>query len=361
MTQTDPAPSPARRRLLEGAVLAVVGIAAMVVVWARRHPVEVQPPPAPEARSLEDRRALRFSQSAVDFSEVALGETREVRLQVFNAGSRPVTVLSVVIECPCLRGKMENPVLLPGGSAILRLSFTGLPGKRSYDTYASLVTDETGPSRYDLRVKGRVKQDYWIEPEVLAFGMIPRGQARTLEASIRRADGAPFELRGARFPRVGGSVEWTRQKEGREYLLRVAVQPPDAAMVADEIVLDVDPAPPLPPVILVNYQGESDVVCDPAILVATLSTGDKDLEFGATLKHRNGNPIEVEEVRESRGLPVQFRAERAEGAVKLVLVVPNAALSGLPVGEFQIRLKEEGIVLRVPYRIEGAAFHVKPK
>src|SRR5690349_9150627 len=130
--------SPAKSAAVKAGVAAAL-VAAAVAVALLRPASRRDDIPAPATS--ECRRALKIHVKGVDFGEVALGETRKIRVEVENGGAAAVTVLREIVACPCMKADMPERKIGPGETKVLNLSFTGTPGKRSYVTTVVLVTD----------------------------------------------------------------------------------------------------------------------------------------------------------------------------------------------------------------------------
>src|SRR6185436_6430581 len=161
----------------------LLACAAFALLRHGKGPVDalVRPPDIPRPDPTKfGPRALKFTPASLEFEEISLGQKETRTVQVENTSGRPVRVYRVIIPCPCMTGVMESETIPPGQAANLNITFTGLPGKREYATFASLVTDEAGPSKYDVPVKGMIRQDFILEPETLLFGKLKKGAARSL-------------------------------------------------------------------------------------------------------------------------------------------------------------------------------------
>ena len=178
---------------------ALTGCLSLVLLGRRTETLPAPRIPSEPARAAEDPtkipRVLRLSPETLEFGEIALGEKKTLSVSVENPGSRPVAVLRTLFSCACLGGGMERPTIDPGQTGTLNITFTGVPGRRSYSTTVSVITDEPGACRYEVGIRGKVEQEFTLDPETLTFGTMELNDERTLETVIRRRDGRSFEIR----------------------------------------------------------------------------------------------------------------------------------------------------------------------
>ena len=322
-------------------------------------PAEAQKPPTPApapapARPLE-KRALTLAPLQLDFGEVALGKTQYATVQVSNALDRPVQVYRVLSECVCIAGEVDPAVLHPKGSSTLTVSFTGIPGKRAYQGHVSLITDETGPSRYEVDVKGRILQDFIVENETLLFGRVERNVERILTTTVRRKEGKPFEIREVRTARPEFQFTWKPLEEGRKdaWKLTIAAKGAIAGTFVDEVSVVTDQPLEASPLITLHFEVEGDVSCTPAVALAGVSSATGKAEgFETVLRAKAGGKLEIQSVRESRDLAVDFASEDLpDGATRLKIQITADIPPGAPFGELLITTNKQSEPVRLPYRI----------
>lgn len=156
--------------------------------------------------------ALRLSPDRLDFGEVRVGETRSAAVALENAGPVPLTVAEIDVPCGCLRVKLPNRTIPPGGKEQATVEFLGTVGRLPGEYRVAFATGEPARPRVAMLVRGVARREYRAEPETLAFGAI--AAPRTLELTLRRADGAPFELRAIRGPAGDFDCAWRPDPAG---------------------------------------------------------------------------------------------------------------------------------------------------
>ena len=174
----------------------IVLSAAVYALWPqeKKGAPQTSAPPAPQPAGRASQPALLLTPATLDFGTVPVGATRSAEVVVTNASPVPVTVYRVSGSCECIGGEVEPRTIPAGKRATTRITFTGVTGKGTYSGAAYLVTDESGPCRYDIPVRGVVLEDLMIEPSLLAFGTLSRKAVVFREARLRHKDGKPFQV-----------------------------------------------------------------------------------------------------------------------------------------------------------------------
>lgn len=342
------------------AVAILLAALTVGVVWMNRGADPVPPPripDAPPADPVQSRQVLKMTPASVDFGEIVLGEKKTLSVQVENTGTRPVLVYQVVLSCPCMTASMESMTIAPGQATKLNLVFSGLPGKRSYRTAASVITDESGPCRYDVVVEGRIQQDFITEPETLTFGVLEKDATATLDAVVRRRDGKAFTIKDIKSPRAEFSFVSEPAPGPKDSAYRItatakALRPgtvtDTATVVTEEYSADVSPQ------LTLSVEVRGDFVCTPPIAVVGIGTDGKPSPFETVIGHRSGGKVKVEQVKEGQERTIDFTQEqRGDGSCVLKIQFKDAFPAGAPFGEFLIVVDGQPEPLHLPYRIHA--------
>jgi hypothetical protein len=251
---------------------------------------------------------------------------------------------------------MDTGMIPARQAANLSITFTGLPGRREYATFASVVTDEVGPSKYDLPVKGKIRQDFVLEPETLLFGKVKKGDARVLETTVRRRDGAAFSLKEVRCPRAEFASSWKEVEAGKQNLYRIKVdfKAVRSGNLTEVATLLTDAPPEVSPQLTLSADVESEFAVEPQIALARIGVDGKVEGFEIVIRHLNGGSVQIESVREGRSLPVEFIVqEKGASHSKVRIRLTEDLPSGAPFGEFLITTSgHSDEPIHLPYRIE---------
>lgn len=304
-------------------------------------------------------QVLKIVPQWIDFGEIALGDRKTITVMVENSGKKPVTVFRTVFTCSCLSGGMDPAPILPGRSEPLNITFTGTPGKRSYHTVASIVTDEEGPCRYDIGVDGKIQQDFILEPETLAFGAVEKDATKSMDAIVRRRDGAEFTVAEVKSPRAEFTFAVKSEEEGKKKAYRItatakALRPGTVTETA--AVLSNEFPPQAAPVMTLSLEVKGDFACTPPVAMAGAATDGRPDTFETTIRHRTGGKVKVEAVREAQERSLEFVQEEKPDGSCLVRIRFKALMpSGIPFGEFLISVAGEAEPVHLPYRMEAPA------
>jgi hypothetical protein len=352
--------TPKVRWVLAGVVLTALAVFVLVKGRGGGTGMEnvLRPADLPPSDPSRIPQVLRITPNVLDFGEVVLGQQKTLTVAVENKGKKPVTVYKVVFSCPCLGGAMEKPVVPPGQVVNLNISFTGLPGKRSYHTTAGVITDEEGPSRYDVTVDGRIQQDFILEPETVVFGKLQKDATASVDSVVRRRDGTPFTIKQIKSPRAEFTFASRPETPGSTSAYRItttarALRPgvltESATVVTGEFSADVSP------VLTLSLEVEGDFACTPPIALAAVGPDGRLGALETTIRHRSGAKVSVQGVAEGQERKVEYEAQpQADGSAKVSVRFKSDFPSGAPFGEFLITVDGQAEPLHLPYRLEAA-------
>jgi len=274
-----------------------------------------------------------------------------------NTGTKPVTVFRTVFTCTCLSGGMETAPIAPGKSALLEIAFTGTPGKRSYRTVASLISDEAGACRYDIPVEGKIQQDFILEPETLNFGLLEKDSAKSMETIVRRRDGAAFTIKEIKSPRAEFSFESKLLEEGKSTAYRIkatakSLRP--GTITESATVLTVEFPPQSSPVMTVAMEVQGDYTCVPSTAISGVGAEGRQDTFETAIRSRTGSKVKVDAVQEGQGAKVEFvQEDKSDGSCLLKIRFASVFQTGVPFGEFLITVSGQAEPIHLPYRLEA--------
>jgi hypothetical protein len=299
--------------------------------------------------------AFRLTPATLDFGAVPVGTTRSAELTVTNTSANPVTVYRVSGSCECIGGEIEPKVLPPGTSARARIRFTGVPGKGTYTGSASLVTDESGPCKYEIPVRGIVLEELMIEPSVLSFGMMPRKAVVFREARLRHKDGKPFEIK--EVTGVSDPFEVTVSKspgaQDGGYVIQGKMMGLRPGHLTRQVTLVTDCA--AMPTVTLNLKGEveSDFRITPKIAAAKQGSGEVFPTYEVVVENTKKEPFRVRSVRDSRNTSLEYKAGDLDDSRRTLRIkLTDVPKEAVPVGDFLISVDREEEPLHLPYRVE---------
>jgi hypothetical protein len=316
------------------------------------------PPVAQENIRPSKVPALRITPPAVDFGTLPVGKTCTLAVQVENLSSQAITVYRVSGSCECISGEIREHNIPPGRSVSAELRFTGLPGRGSYSGSAVLVTDEAGPSKYEIGVRGIVEEDLSLEPKILQFGSLSKNATTFREARLRHREGRPFSIKSIDGARGGCEVTFSPAEAGGGggYTIRALVRALRPGTFTHEFVIRTD-CKSMPELRLtLAGEVESDYRCVPAIAALKPSTEGGVASCEVVIEKSKAEPFRIRSVRESRNLPIQFSvAEVDPERRKVTIQLTEPPGEGVQLGEFLILIDAEDEPLHVPYRLDALA------
>lgn len=173
----------------------------------------------------------------VDFGTVPnvvenLEDIPEKEIKLYNKGVAPLTITEIKTSCPCTQGYMDTATIPPGGETPLRITLDpyGVYGF-SADKTLSISSNDPVNTTIEIRVRAKIEPEFTIEPEVVDFGEIEKGEMPEAELTMRRAGEQPLRITEvvapdgleAEFAPIP-SGEWTDPAR-EEYRINVRVTP----------------------------------------------------------------------------------------------------------------------------------------
>jgi hypothetical protein len=284
--------------------------------------------------------------------------THSAELTVTNASAETVAVYRVSGSCECIAGEIEPKVIPPGHTAKAQVTFIGITGKGSYSGTAYLVTDEPGPCRYEIPIRGMVQEDLMIEPSVLKFGILSRNAIAFRDARLRRKDGKPIlvkEVLGVGDP-FEVTVSHSQDPAGGGYEIKAKMVGTRPGHFARQATLVTD-CPTMPKVALaLQGEVETDFRITPPIAAAKRVSETAFPSFEVVIENTKKESFKVRSVREGRNTPLEFTAGDLDGSRRtLAIRLTDVPKDGAPVGELLISVDREEEPLHLPYRVEEPA------
>jgi hypothetical protein len=345
-------------------LVAVLGAAACWALWSRGGEgtptsalSESRAASQPAAQAYPpSTRALRISPASLDFGGVALGQTRVLEIRVENTSAAPVSVFRVGGSCECISGEMKEGVIQPGRSVTGQIRFTGIAGRGDYSGSANFITDETGPSRYELPVRGLVLEELSLDPALLHFGKMTRNATVFREAKLWNRQGQTFTVTG-----VQGATEPFEVKvvphssaQGSAYTITASMKGLRPGPQSQTVTIQTDCGKM--PELRLTLVGEvdSDFKCVPDVAVARVKLGEISPLEVVVENGQDNTPFKIRSVREGNNVPLQFFVDELDARRRKVIVqFSEFPRDGAPVGELLISVDRQDAPLRVSYRLEG--------
>ncbi|MFH0939218.1 MAG: DUF1573 domain-containing protein [Planctomycetota bacterium] len=349
-----------------------LGLCAAYVLWGS--PPSVSPSPIPADYSLpaltsvaqntapgvapiiDAPSALKFNPPGLDFGEVLTNEKKVLLAMIQNTGKFDVTIEKLEASCGCLVGEMKDRTIGPGQIRPVEVKFFASPKQWTGTLSLYAVTNEEGHPRVLLAVKGQIKQEFYIEPMILNFEYMRKGETKTLEAVIRRANGKPFVLKDIRVSNREFVFKWMviEGSQGSAYKISATAtgvkagqfSEGAAVMIADEKT----PAIPLP----LRMQVMCDVTCSPGTVWSQQASDGTTGVFETVVTRNTPGKLTILQVKEKDDatLPLEFSTEPITDAVcRLKIRLLGEFKKRAPFGHFLIQTDVEDQPLTLPYLV----------
>ncbi|HYG77314.1 MAG TPA: DUF1573 domain-containing protein [Planctomycetota bacterium] len=372
------------------AIAVVMGLCVAYGIWGGRPPVapppqpvsETQParvdvvPPAPVEPEKaaepppahaqpQPKSALKITPGSIEFGEVKVTEKKSAAVLVENTGKEPVTIEDLKGSCGCLKVEMPEKTIAPGASQPLNITFTGMAGRRPEKYMVTLTTSEAGRPRLPLPVHGKVNQIFIVEPMTLYFESVPKGQSKTLEATVTRLDGKPFVLKNVnaepkkfsfKWSAVPGTNDSVYKIQATAFGLQAGAFTEGAAVVTDHPDLPVIP-------LHLSVRVLGDVSSASQVLTSSVKTDGTVEPFETIIKRHTPGPLQIQGVADSEKRPLSFNIVRIDdGSCRLSITLSGTFPNQPPLGEFVIRTNVEDAPMHLPYRVvrKGAVLITDP-
>ncbi len=315
----------------------------------------VLPVPPPGALSV-----LKCTPAALDFGEVLLNENKTLKVEVQNPGPEAITISEVKASCGCMKAEMPVRTLEPGKSETLAVTYFAVPGARS-GLNVALTTSEKNTPIVQIPVTGKVRQEFIVEPQLLNFDHMLKKKPRTLTATVRHGDGKPFTLIDVRSSNKEFQFSWTpvEGSNGSAYQISVTATATRHGMITEGAAILTN-HPRLPAIPLnISLQVDAEAICVPSPVRAAQSPDKKVAAFETVLKRLTPGELQVESVKETENLKLEFKTERIDDASsKLIIRLEDEFAKKSPFGEFLIKTNAEDQPLHLPYLVK---LHVPAK
>jgi hypothetical protein len=195
-----------------------------------------------------------FSERSFDFGPVPRGGVVRHPFVLTNRLNVPITILNLRVSCGCTSGTASASVVQPGQQAIVeaQMDTRNFVGRKSTTLFVSVMAGNK-ESEIGLGVSSMILSDVVLNPGVVDFGQVSRGQSPSQAIAIDRIgkpDWKILKLTSA-CKAINASLQETQRQNGAvSYVLTVALKADaPAGVIRDEIRLFTnDPETPSIPV-----------------------------------------------------------------------------------------------------------------
>jgi hypothetical protein len=216
-----------------------------------------------------------FAEHGHDFGAVPRGAVVRHHFVLTNRYNEAITILDVRASCGCTTGRALSQTIAPGQQGVIeaQMDTRNFVGPKATVLTVSVVSSSGQQADARLNVRSNILSDIVLNPGVLEFGAVTRGQAPKLVLTIDRSGAPGWKAEAMRATQKLSAVidaelrETGRSAQGVGYQLVVGIKP-DAPVgaVREEIqIVTNDPESPIVPV-LVSADVRGALVASPTAL-----------------------------------------------------------------------------------------------
>lgn len=140
--------------------------------------------------------SIELEPDFLDLGVVSNSELTLTEISVHNRGGMPLEIAGVDTECACTRGAMRNEVVPPGQTGTLDIVFDPFRvfGFSSQKT-VTIMSNDVHNTPLALEVKAEIEPEFSIDPSVLDFGNVEKGNPAKIDLLLRQLTGDPFSVK----------------------------------------------------------------------------------------------------------------------------------------------------------------------
>jgi hypothetical protein len=213
-----------------------------------------------------------FTEKAHDFGPVPRGGKFRHEFLLANRLNEPLSILNIRASCGCTTGRASTSQLAPGQSAIVEaeIDTRNFVGVKATVLFVTLVNAGGQEAEVRLGISANILSDVVLNPGVVDFGAVTRGQSPVQSLTIDRVGASHWKVeRMVSSSRVlsGQLVETARSDAAVQYTLTVSIKPEaPAGVLRDEIRLLTNDAETASIAIPVTATIRGDLVATPSVL-----------------------------------------------------------------------------------------------
>jgi Protein of unknown function (DUF1573) len=212
-----------------------------------------------------------FNERSYDFGAVPRGGVVRHPFVLSNRLTVPITILNLRVSCGCTSGTASATTVAPGQSAIIeaQMDTRNFVGRKSTTLFVSMMAGNQ-ETEIGLGVSSLILSDVVLNPGVVDFGLVSRGQVPSQAIAIERIGKPDWRIvkMTSASKAINATLQETRRQDGAvAYQLNVSLKPDaSAGVLRDEIRLVTnDPETPSIPV-PVGAQVRGELTATPASL-----------------------------------------------------------------------------------------------
>lgn len=154
----------------------------------------------PTPRQMQPKMA--YDVQIVDFGVIPDTELVYKEFELRNEGAANLEIKSLQASCGCTRPEIDREVLRPGDVAVVKVGFKPFGRSGVQNQRITISTNDPERPTAIVRVRADVQPRMFIEPKVLQFASMARGESKTVTMKVSGRE-SNFEITDIKFPARG--------------------------------------------------------------------------------------------------------------------------------------------------------------
>jgi hypothetical protein len=134
------------------------------------------------------------AQPTHDFGALDPGDEGHHLFLVRNLGNGPLELYKGSTTCKCTLADFPNPVIPPGGTGQVRVSWKAVTDKLLFEQQATVLTNDPEQRAIVLQIKGEVRTHLAAEPSQLVFSGLYPGESQVRRLTLFSQAWDDFEI-----------------------------------------------------------------------------------------------------------------------------------------------------------------------
>ena len=167
---------------------------------------------------------LRCDEQIYDFGHVGIDYQVNHDYKLNNAGTRPITIDSMKVNCDCSTADLSDSTVPPSGTVTVHLTFNTRDYYGPTSKSIELFTNDAATPRIELFYLSNVGR--WIaglKPEPISLFYLPGHKAKKVTLTNTQFESYTLEPAGTADELVSVSLAKTEVKKGQSSVFEVAV------------------------------------------------------------------------------------------------------------------------------------------
>jgi hypothetical protein len=174
-------------------VAAVIGIAGAWGATQMEFRHTENPVPNPEANA-NDPQVEVVGSEMYDFKTMQLGETKRHAFVFFNTGGAPLQLTAGQPSCKCTIAEIKGGPLMPGDKREIEVTWTPKMAEEKFRQMAPIHTNDPTRPVVELKIGGRVRESYKMEPTTVSLGQFSPTETNTFEIKAWGFQDVPWKF-----------------------------------------------------------------------------------------------------------------------------------------------------------------------